>query len=73
MMSTKDKANNTAQDVKGQVQEAAGRIANDKDLEDKGKSEQVKAAVKGVGEDLKDLAEDVKAAAEKAKDAALPS
>jgi uncharacterized protein YjbJ (UPF0337 family) len=53
-MSTSDKASNKVQDVKGRVKETVGRATGDRDLESKGKTDQVKAAVKDVGEKVKD-------------------
>jgi uncharacterized protein YjbJ (UPF0337 family) len=53
-MGTHDKISNTTQDVKGKVKEAAGRVTGDKDLENKGKTDQAKSAVKDVGEKVKD-------------------
>jgi len=59
-MSTDDRVSNKAQDVKGKVKEAAGDLTGNRDLENKGKSDQAKAAVKDVGEDVKDAAGKVK-------------
>jgi hypothetical protein len=41
-MSTKDKASNRAQDAKGRVEEAAGTISGNRDLEKKGVTDQAK-------------------------------
>jgi uncharacterized protein YjbJ (UPF0337 family) len=46
------------QDAKGRVKEAAGDLTNNKDLENKGKSDQAKAAVKGAAGDVKDKVKD---------------
>jgi len=62
-MSTKDKMSNTAQDVKGKVKETAGKAVGNRDLENKGKADQAKSAVKDVGEKVKDAAAKVKHAA----------
>ncbi len=62
-MSTKDKMSNTAQDVKGKVKETVGKAVGNKDLENKGKSDQAKSAMKDVGEKVKDAASKVKHAA----------
>jgi uncharacterized protein YjbJ (UPF0337 family) len=51
----KDKAKNKAQEVKGKVKEAVGKATDNKDLKAKGKVDQKKAAVKGVGEKVKDV------------------
>ena len=59
-MGTRDKASNEAQDIKGKVKEAAGKLTGNEDLENKGKSDQVKSAVKDVGEKVKDAAATVK-------------
>jgi uncharacterized protein YjbJ (UPF0337 family) len=59
-MSTKDRASNRAQDAKGRVKEAAGSITGDSDLKNEGKTDQAKAGMKNVGEDLKDAGHKVK-------------
>ena len=59
-MSTKDKASNTAEDVKGKIKETVGSAVGNKDLESKGKLDQVKSEFKDAGEDLKDAAGHVK-------------
>lgn len=53
-MSTHDKANNTAQRVKGKVKEVAGKATGNEKLEDKGKSDQSKGNLKQAGEKVKD-------------------
>jgi uncharacterized protein YjbJ (UPF0337 family) len=57
---TKDKASNRAQDAKGRVKEAAGSITGNRDLKNKGKTDQAKASLKNTGEDLKDAGHKVK-------------
>ena len=59
-MGTQDKASNKLQDVKGKVKETVGKATGDDDLEKKGKTDQVKASVKAVGEKVKDAASEVK-------------
>jgi uncharacterized protein YjbJ (UPF0337 family) len=59
-MGTKDKASNKAQDMKGKVKETVGKATGNQKLENKGKSDQVKSAVKDVGENVKDAASKVK-------------
>jgi len=58
-MSTKDRASNGAQDPKGRVTKAVGRIAGNPDLENKSTTDQVKAGMKTAGEDLKDAGHEV--------------
>jgi uncharacterized protein YjbJ (UPF0337 family) len=64
-MSTKDRASNKVQDAKGKVKETVGSAVGNKDLEEKGKLDQIKAGLKDAGEDLKDAAEHVKDAVTK--------
>jgi uncharacterized protein YjbJ (UPF0337 family) len=45
-MSTKDRASNRDQDAKGRVEEAAGTIRGNRDLEKKGVTDQAKAEMK---------------------------
>lgn len=59
-MGTHDKASNKLQDVKGKVKETVGKATGDDDLEQKGKTDQVKASVKDVGEKVKDAASEIK-------------
>ena len=59
-MSNKDRASNRAQDAKGRVKEAAGSITGNRDLKNKGKTDQAKAGLKNAGEDLKDAGHKVK-------------
>jgi uncharacterized protein YjbJ (UPF0337 family) len=60
LMGTQDKASNKVQDLKGKAEETVGKITGDEDLEDEGKVDQAKAAVKDVGENIKDTASKVK-------------
>jgi uncharacterized protein YjbJ (UPF0337 family) len=57
-----DKGSNKSQDLKGKGKETVGKATGNKDLERKGKGDQVKSAAKDAGEKVKD-------AASKAKDA----
>jgi uncharacterized protein YjbJ (UPF0337 family) len=59
-MGSKDRASKRAQDAKGRMKEAAGSITGNRDLKNKGKADQVKAASKNRGEDLKDAVHKVK-------------
>jgi uncharacterized protein YjbJ (UPF0337 family) len=59
-MGTRDRASNKAQDIKGEIKEAVGKVTGNKRLERKGKTDQAKSAVKDVGEHLKDAASTVK-------------
>jgi uncharacterized protein YjbJ (UPF0337 family) len=56
----KDTASNKAQDIKGKIKETVGKAVGNEKLEDKGKSDQAKAAVKDIGEKVKDAASKVK-------------
>jgi uncharacterized protein YjbJ (UPF0337 family) len=58
-MSTKDKAENTAQKLAGQAKEAWGKATDDEDLEARGRGDQAAAEVKQAGEHAKDAAKDV--------------
>jgi uncharacterized protein YjbJ (UPF0337 family) len=55
-----DKAANKIQDLKGRAKETTGRATGNRNLEDEGKTDQVKAAVKDVGEKVKEAGEKVK-------------
>ena len=59
-MGTQDKAANKVQDIKGKVEETVGKVTGDEELEDEGRGDQAKAAVKDVGEKVKDAAASVK-------------
>ena len=53
-MGIADKAQNKAEDLGGKAKEAAGSATGDRDLENEGKGDQVKSAVKDAGEKVKD-------------------
>ena len=53
-MSSKDKAKNKSQQVKGKVKEAAGRATGSQSLERKGKRDQASGNLKQAGEKVKD-------------------
>jgi uncharacterized protein YjbJ (UPF0337 family) len=53
-MSAKDKSRNKVQEVAGQIEEKAGQITGDDDLEAHGKAEQTKGNLKQAGEKVKD-------------------
>ncbi|MCJ0904436.1 CsbD family protein [Rhodococcus sp. ARC_M6] len=59
-MGIADKAQNKAEDLGGKAKEAAGGATGNKDLENEGKADQVKSAVKDAGEKVKDAASSVK-------------
>jgi uncharacterized protein YjbJ (UPF0337 family) len=59
-MSSKDKASNKVQDTKGKVKEAVGSAVGNKDLESKGKLDQMKSELKDAGESVKDAVGHVK-------------
>jgi uncharacterized protein YjbJ (UPF0337 family) len=59
-MGSTDKASHKIEDLKGRVKQVAGRATGDRDLEVDGKRDQVKAAVKDVGEKIKDVGEKAK-------------
>jgi uncharacterized protein YjbJ (UPF0337 family) len=59
-MGTKDRAANKVQDAKGKVKETVGSAVGNRDLENKGKADQIKAGFKDAGEDVKDAVEHVK-------------
>jgi uncharacterized protein YjbJ (UPF0337 family) len=59
-MTTRDKASNKAQDLKGKAKEAVGSATGNDDLRTKGKADQVKAGVKDVGEKVKDVGSNIK-------------
>jgi uncharacterized protein YjbJ (UPF0337 family) len=52
--SSRNKARNAAQKVKGQVKEAAGRVTGDERLEAEGRADKKKANLKQAGEKVKD-------------------
>ncbi len=53
-MSATDKAKNAAQEVKGKVKEAAGKVTDDEQLEHEGRADQAKSDLKQAGEKVKD-------------------
>jgi uncharacterized protein YjbJ (UPF0337 family) len=53
-MAGRDKAKNTAQRLKGKVEEVAGKVSGDETLETKGKADQLKGNLKQAGEKVKD-------------------
>jgi uncharacterized protein YjbJ (UPF0337 family) len=53
-MATTDKAKNTAQQAKGKVEEAAGKVTGNDSLRDQGKADQRKGDLKQAGEKVKD-------------------
>jgi uncharacterized protein YjbJ (UPF0337 family) len=57
-VSATDKAKNAAQGAKGKVKEVAGRVAGDDELENEGRTDQVKSDLKQAGEKVKDAFKD---------------
>ena len=53
-MSTEDKFSNKAQELKGKVKEGLGDATDDRELENKGRSDQTKGNLKQAGEKVKD-------------------
>jgi uncharacterized protein YjbJ (UPF0337 family) len=53
-MATTDKARNTAEQAKGKLKEAAGRLSGNDDLRAEGKADQTKGNLKQAGEKVKD-------------------
>ena len=53
-MTSIDKAKNKAQEAKGHVKDAAGRVTNDKSLQAEGKGDKVAGNLKQAGEKVKD-------------------
>jgi uncharacterized protein YjbJ (UPF0337 family) len=58
-MAASDKARNSAQRAKGKVKEAAGKVTGDRQLQAKGKADQIKGNMKQAGEKVKDAIKDV--------------
>jgi uncharacterized protein YjbJ (UPF0337 family) len=54
IVATVDKAKNKAQEAKGHVKEAAGKVTGDKSLEAEGKGDKAKGNLKQAGEKVKD-------------------
>jgi uncharacterized protein YjbJ (UPF0337 family) len=59
-VSTADKANNKAEEVKGKAKETTGRAVGNERLEAEGATDQTKANVKQAGEKVKDAAKSLK-------------
>ena len=53
-MSTDDKIDNKADQIKGKVKEAAGKAGDDDELKAEGKKDQTKGDIKQAGEKVKD-------------------
>jgi uncharacterized protein YjbJ (UPF0337 family) len=53
-MGLKDKAENTAEGVKGQAKESLGKASDDREMETEGKVDQTKSDLKQAGEKVKD-------------------
>jgi uncharacterized protein YjbJ (UPF0337 family) len=54
-MGLADKAENKAEEVKGQGKEAAGRATDDDQLQAEGEADQAKSNLKQAGEKIKDI------------------
>ena len=54
-MSAIDKAKNKVEDLGGHAKETGGKLTGDKETENEGKADQVKAGIKDVGEKVKDV------------------
>ena len=59
-MGTRDKVSNEAQDPIGKLEETVGKAIGDDHMRAKGKMDQRKAALKGVGKKVKDVASKLK-------------
>jgi uncharacterized protein YjbJ (UPF0337 family) len=59
-VSTEDKANNKAQELKGKVKETTGRAVGNESLEAEGVADQTAGNVKQAGEKVKDAAKGLK-------------
>ena len=59
-MSTADKANNKAEEVKGKVKETTGQAVGNERLEAEGAADQTKGNVKQAGEKIKDAGKALK-------------
>jgi uncharacterized protein YjbJ (UPF0337 family) len=57
-MSTEDKFDGKADEVKGEVKETVGHVTDDKDLEAEGKGDKVKGNLKQAAEKVKDAFKD---------------
>jgi uncharacterized protein YjbJ (UPF0337 family) len=54
-MSASNEFDNKADELKGKVKEGAGKLTDDKELENQGKGDQVKSNLKQAGEKVKDI------------------
>lgn len=54
-MSTEDKANNKADELKGKAKETVGRITGNEEQQAEGQADQSEANLKQVGEKVKDV------------------
>lgn len=54
-----DKIKNAAEDGKGKIKEATGKVTNNEQLEAEGKADQAKSSAKQAGENVKDTAKDL--------------
>ncbi|MGA1835980.1 CsbD family protein [Herbiconiux sp. 11R-BC] len=54
-MSASDKIKNAAQDIKGKVEEAVGKVTGDDSKVAEGKADQTAASAKKAGENVKDI------------------
>ena len=59
-MSTANKANNKAEEVKGKVKETTGRAVGNERLEAEGAADQTKGNLKQAGEKIKDAGQALK-------------
>ena len=59
-MGVGDRAENTAEDLKGKAKEAVGDVTDNDRLKTEGKVDQAKADLKNAGEDIKDAFRDDK-------------
>lgn len=57
-MSTGDKIDNKAEELKGKAKEGVGHATDDQELENQGKADQVKGNLKQAGEKVKDIFKD---------------
>jgi len=57
-MSTGDKIDNKAEELKGKAKEGVGRATDDRELENQGKVDQAKGNLKQAGEKIKDVFKD---------------
>jgi uncharacterized protein YjbJ (UPF0337 family) len=57
-MGVDDKAQNKAEELKGQAKEGLGRATDDEDLQAEGQAEQTKSELKQAGEKVKDAFKD---------------